>query len=71
MESEAIKLVNLHNQTGFAFKSHNRPPVDGDITYGDTSMTLDYLERSVPALRVVKVERTLQDPMQIIVFLQP
>jgi SAM-dependent methyltransferase len=70
-EAEAQQLADLHSRTGFAFKPHNRPAVDGDITYGDASMTLDYLERYAPAFRIVKVERTLQDWLQLIVFLQP
>ena len=32
-------LVDAHRTEGFAFRPHNRASVDGDITYGDTSMT--------------------------------
>ncbi len=28
-----------HRERGFAFFAHDREPVDGDVTYGDTSMT--------------------------------
>jgi SAM-dependent methyltransferase len=32
-----------HQEKGFAFDPHRRTPIDGDITYGDTSMTTEYL----------------------------
>jgi len=30
-----------HVDTGFAFVPHNRKPIDGEVTYGDTSMSLN------------------------------
>ena len=69
-EAEAEQLVSLHKGTGFAFRPHARDAIDGDVTYGDTSMTVEYIEKNFPALRVAKIERTTIDPVQIIVFLQ-
>jgi hypothetical protein len=58
-----------HNENGFAFIPHNLPPIDGDVTYGDTSMTTKWIEALVPELRIRRVDRTLTDPFQLIVML--
>src|SRR5207302_6424763 len=36
--AQKADLRKRHASTGFAFQPHMREPVDGDITYGDTSM---------------------------------
>ena len=59
-----------HNQTGFSFLPHDRPAVDGDITYGDTSIRLDWLRNVFPKLKIVGIDRSLSDPTQLYVFLQ-
>ncbi|MBY0610989.1 MAG: class I SAM-dependent methyltransferase [Beijerinckiaceae bacterium] len=64
------RLTDLHRKTGFAFLPHDRPAIDSDVTYGDTSMTLNYFEGNFPQLKVVKLDRTMLDPYQLIVFLQ-
>jgi len=68
------KLVNeqkkLHQQNGFSFLPHNRDAVDGDITYGDTSMTLAWLKGKFPKFSVVGIDRSLNDAYQIYVFLK-
>lgn len=64
-------LVAEHNKRGFAFSPHKRPAVDGDITYGDTSMTTAWIEATFPRWRVATVDRSLDDAYQIYVFLQP
>jgi hypothetical protein len=58
-----------HAARGFAYRPHNRTPVDGDITYGDTSMTLEYFEKQFPWLSLRKIEQTLDDPYQTVLFL--
>lgn len=65
------KYVRQHVMTGFTFHPHNRAPIDGDITYGDTSMSYEYLETHFPEWRVCRVDRTLDSPYQLITFLQP
>lgn len=67
--ADIATLEDAHTRRGFAFRPHNRPPVDGDITYGDTSMSLDYLTKVCPGLRLRKIERSLDDPYQLICFL--
>jgi len=62
--------IALHHKNGFSFLPHNRDKVDGDITYGDSSMTLDWLAKNFPNLNVVGIDRSLNDQFQIYVFLQ-
>jgi hypothetical protein len=59
-----------HRAYGFSFLPHNRKPIDGDITYGDTSMSLDWLEAAFPNLEIMGTDRSLSDPYQIYVFLR-
>ena len=63
-------LIDLHEQKGFAFRPHNREAIDGDITYGDTSMTLDYLTRNFSQYSIVKTDFSLNDPYQLYIFLE-
>ena len=66
-EVEAEQFMSLHNRAGFAFKPH----IDrADVTFGDTSLSLEYIQRNFPALRVAKIERTQLDPYQLLVFLK-
>jgi hypothetical protein len=62
-------LAAEHAARGFAFRPHNRTPVDGDITYGDTSMTLEYFGEQFSWLSLRKVEQTVEDPYQTVLFL--
>lgn len=62
-------LVACHRSDGFAFAPHNREKLDGDVTYGDTSMTFEWLQKKVPELRIRRVDRSLIDPYQTIVML--
>jgi SAM-dependent methyltransferase len=66
----AERQVALHKEKGFAFLPHNRPAVDGDITYGDTTFTLQWLADNFPLFSVKGVDRSLEDPFQYYVFLQ-
>jgi hypothetical protein len=67
----ADSMIKAHNETGFAFTPHNRPPIDGDITYGDTSMSLAYIESSFPEWQIEAVECNQIDSLQVLVFLRP
>ena len=69
LESEMMKM---HEKNGFAFTPHqNLPPINGDITYGDTSMTLAYLASNFPQWKVEAVECNEIDLYQVILFLKP
>ena len=66
--TEAATLEEAHATRGYAFRPHNREPVDGDITYGDTSISLGYIKEKVPGFSLRKIERTLEDPYQLVLF---
>lgn len=68
-----VSIMNkTHMEKGFAFVPHNRPPVDGDITFGDTSISLEYIdEHYSKEWKTVLVECNSMDPYQIIIFLKP
>ena len=66
------EMFAMHEKNGFAFTPHhNLPPINGDITYGDTSMTLDYLASNFPEWKVESVECNEIDLYQVILFLKP
>lgn len=62
-----------HREQGFAFLPHRKrkPTAAGDFSYGDTSLSLEHLQRLAPDWRIVRVEWTDHDPLQVIVALQP
>jgi hypothetical protein len=64
-------LVAMHRSGGFAFCPHKRETVDGDVTYGDTSFELDWLERTVPGWSIEGTDRSLEDVLQRYVYLSP
>jgi SAM-dependent methyltransferase len=67
----ARRMIPLHERTGYAFVPHNLPPIDGEITYGDSSLTLDYIRGRWPRWSIAAVDWNLVDPYQLIVFLRP
>jgi SAM-dependent methyltransferase len=69
--TDASPMIEAHETLGFAFMPHNLPPIDGDITYGNTSMTVAWIEANIPRWRVAAVDHSLQDPYQIYVALRP
>jgi hypothetical protein len=64
-------MKQQHDGQGFAFTPLNLPPVDGDITYGDTSMTFRWLAENIPEWKIARYDHTLDDPLQVIVYLRP
>jgi len=68
---KAEELKRIHTEKGFAFVPHAREAVDGDITYGDTSISPDYIRREWTDWELLGTDRVLQDPNQTIVFLRP
>ena len=67
----APQMIEMHDKKGFAFTPHNRVPIDGDITYGDTSMSLAYFENHYPQWKIQSVECNSIDSHQVILFLIP
>jgi SAM-dependent methyltransferase len=65
------RLCAAQREQGFAFLPHQRSSVDGDITYGDTGMSVGWIEANLPRWTVAAIDRSLDDPYQIYVFLRP
>ena len=63
------KIVE-HDSRGFAFIPHILEPIDGDITYGDTSFSLDWLRNAQNDWIVDSTEYSTSDHLQIIVALK-
>ncbi|MDR0781938.1 MAG: class I SAM-dependent methyltransferase [Pseudomonadales bacterium] len=63
-------MLERHQQTGFAFMPHALDPSD-DFSYGDTSMTVDFIRQRWPQWKVVDTVHNASDPLQILVFMQP
>ena len=70
-EVDIAPLLKNHDDHGFAFLPHNRLPVDGDITYGDTSMTMNILTELCPQWTIAGYDRSISDTLQLLVFLRP
>jgi SAM-dependent methyltransferase len=64
-------LIACHRAEGFAFCPHNRVPIDGDVTYGDASMTVDWIAATFSEWTVKATDRSLNDPLQRYVFMVP
>jgi SAM-dependent methyltransferase len=64
-------LSDTQRREGFAFRPHARLPVDGDVTYGDTGMTVPWIKANIRDWTVAAIDRSLDDPYQVYVFLQP
>jgi hypothetical protein len=64
-------MYQLHEKSGFAFIPHQRKPINGDITYGDASISLGYIEQNYLQWDVARVVTNRVDPYQTVVFLRP
>jgi SAM-dependent methyltransferase len=64
-------MYQMHEKSGFAFIPHHRKPINGDITYGDTSISLGYLEENFPQWELARVITNRVDPYQTVLFLRP
>ncbi len=67
----AAAMIETHDETGFAFIPHNRLPIDGDITFGETSISLGYFGARFPQWKLARVDYNLIDVNQVILFFQP
>jgi SAM-dependent methyltransferase len=64
-------LLEEHRRNGFAFVPRQREPIDGDVTYGDTSVSIDWLTREFPEWKIETFDCSPKDPYQRRVFLRP
>lgn len=67
----AAEMKAHHAARGFAFRGFPWQEVNGESTYGDTSMSLDYIRHKFTDWRVAGVDWNMGDYYQVIVFLQP
>jgi SAM-dependent methyltransferase len=67
----AAAMIETHDKTGFAFIPDNRLPIDGDITFGETSISLGYFVAHFPQWKLARVDYNLIDVYQVILFFQP
>jgi SAM-dependent methyltransferase len=64
--------IERHRDLGFVFLPHeSRKPIEGEITYGDTSMSLDQLATLAEGWTIAEVEWNPCDPLQVVVALVP
>lgn len=69
-DCDVERIVADHDVRGFAFRPHGWEPIDGDIPYGDSSMSLDYIARSFSGLEIAGLEWNPVDELQLTVFLR-
>lgn len=62
--------IAAHESEGFAFVPHAGPVIEGEITYGDTSIALEWIEQQVPTLRIVQLDSSYTTPYQLAVYLK-
>lgn len=63
-------LMRTHDARGFAFAPHQRVPIEGEITYGDASISIEYIKLNWKGWSVEDIEAT-SDQFQILVYLKP
>lgn len=69
--TSVAQCTRQHQAEGFCFVPHSRESVDGDITYGDTSMTFDWLRDNAKDWKLAKIDRSIEDAFQVYVYLTP
>lgn len=69
-EQKIEELLDRHDRLGFAFAPHQGQKIEGEVTFGDTSMTLEYLRSACPQLKVAGLEWSEADPYQLIVLMK-
>jgi 2-polyprenyl-3-methyl-5-hydroxy-6-metoxy-1,4-benzoquinol methylase len=69
---EAVRaaMSTSHRYKGFAFVAHDRAAIDGEITYGDTSISLDYMRTHWVEWEIVETG-VISDEYQLVIFLRP
>ncbi len=63
-------LAARHRREGFAFNPHNWEPIDGDVIYGDSSMSLAWIKANFPEWKIEETDRNFHDPPQQYVFMR-
>jgi len=69
--SDRNELVARHDRSGFVFVPHGLETVSGEVTYGDTSMSIEWIKQHAEAWNMVGYDHSLIDPLQIHIYLVP
>lgn len=69
-DAEAAGLRDRHLQSGFAFRPHNLPAVDGDVTYGDSSVDIEWFAQRYAQWDLRGLDRGWDD-QQTVLLLTP
>jgi SAM-dependent methyltransferase len=64
------RIKRTHREQGFAFSPHARKAGE-EATYGDASITLEYIQTHWTDWVLAGIDVCIQDPYQTIVFLRP
>ena len=65
-------LLKQHRESGIAFYPEpGREPIDGDVPFGDTSISLGYIRDHWKDWRILGTSHNEIDPMQLLVHLTP
>jgi SAM-dependent methyltransferase len=64
-------MYQMHEERGFAFHPHRRAPINGEITYGDTSISLGYIEENYRQWELDRLIIDRNNPYQTVLFLRP
>jgi SAM-dependent methyltransferase len=67
---EASQLIEDHNTLGFSYKPSNSNLPATEVHYGDTSLTLEWLQRNATGWKLAGIDRSVNDPFQIYVALE-
>lgn len=67
----AREMIEKHIREGWAHIPHNREKIDGEVTYGDTSISIEYIQNNWRDWRIVDCRVNCEDPFQTILFLEP
>lgn len=67
---DADPYLAAHRSRGYAFRPHAGRAEDPDATYGDSSMSLGWLEQNARGWRIAATDRSRMDEMQRYIFLQ-
>ncbi len=69
-EADRQAQVAIHQRDGFAYVPDSFPVINGEVIFGDTTLTPEWLERSHPYWRVEAYDRGI-DPWQTVLMLTP
>jgi SAM-dependent methyltransferase len=67
----AEAMLPKHAQAGYAFMPPNRPGIDADVTFGDTSISSDYLTANFPQWKLASTLVNPIDSLQVVLFFRP